>query len=283
MGENAELQKEIRWLLDEKYQGRRTQEAEEDIASLKKGEHVDYLIGFVQFLGCKIDLSKHPFIPEPETEYWVGKAIEDIRQSAIIRKPSAIRCLDVFAGSGCVGIAVARHIPSVIVDFVEKDKKFCQQIEINTKLNYINSSRYNIIQSNLFNKLSVPSSISQFVHMHKLEDKLGQVKYDYILANPPYVPEKNKKSVEKSVLENEPLTAIFGGTDGLNYIREFLKEAKNYLRKGSLSASWRSKIYMEFDSNQKDQIPKLLKEYGYSNFEIFRDQYGKWRFTIASA
>jgi len=249
---DIQLRKETRWLLDEKYQGRRTQEAVRDIAKLKKGEHIDYLIGFVQFLGCKIDLSKRPFIPEPETEYWVQKAIEDIKS---LRRKN-IHVLDVFSGSGCIGIAVLKHIPSAIVDFAEKDKKLCGQITINTKLNNIDPERYKIIQSDIFDKV------------------IG--KYDYILANPPYVPEKNKKNIQKSVLENEPLTAIFGGADGLNYIREFLKESKNHLKKGG-------KIYMEFDSTQKDRIPKILKEYGYKNFEIFQDQYEKWRFLIAEA
>lgn len=273
---DVHLRKETRWLLDEKYQGRRTQEAEKDIAKLKKGEHIDYLIGFVQFLGCKIDLSKRPFIPEPETEYWVQKTIEDIKSSG--RKN--IHVLDVFSGSGCIGIAILMHIPQAKIDFAEKEKRFCEQIAINVKLNNIKSSRYDIIQSDIFNDIFEPSSSSQFLLQQELGARVKSVTYDYILANPPYVPERNRKSVQKSVLENEPLGAIFGGTDGLNYIREFLKESKNHLKKGSLSASRRSTIYMEFDSTQKDEISKLLGEYGYKNFEMFQDQYGKWRFIV---
>jgi len=203
MVEDSDLRREIRWLLDEKYHGERTTSAEKDIARLKKGEHVDYLIGFVEFLGCRIDLSKKPHIPRPETEYWTQRAVEEIRKA----NKKSIRVLDVFSGSGCIGVAVLKHIPSATVDFAEKDKKFCEQIAINVRLNNIDPKRYKIIQSDIFVKI--------------------MEKYDYILANPPYVPEKNAKSVQKSVLQNEPLTTIFGGEDGLKYIRKFLQEAKS--------------------------------------------------------
>ena len=249
MNTATELQREIRWLLDEKHQGKLTKLAKKDIARLKRGEHIDYLIGFGEFLGCKIDLSRRPHIPRPETEYWTQRAIVDIKK--FNRKN--IHVLDVFSGSGCIGVAVLKHAPSAMVDFAEKEKRFCEQIVINVKLNNIKSSRYNIIQSDIFDKVTG--------------------KYDYILANPPYVPEGNRKSVQQSVLANEPAEAIFGGEDGLQYIKKFLKEAKNHLRKDG-------RIYMEFDSTQKDQIPKLLKGYGYSNFEMLQDQYAKWRFLV---
>ena len=73
------LQNEIRWLLEEKHGGKRTEAAEKDIARLEKGEHIDYVIGWVEFLGCKIDLSQKPLIPRPETEYWTEKFLQDAR------------------------------------------------------------------------------------------------------------------------------------------------------------------------------------------------------------
>ncbi|MCH7604839.1 HemK family protein methyltransferase [Patescibacteria group bacterium] len=269
MSTASEFQHEIRWLLDEKYQGKLSKLATEDIARLKRGEHIDYLIGFGEFLGCKIDLSKRPHIPRPETEYWTQRAIIDIKKS----NRKNIRVLDVFSGSGCIGVAVLKHISSATLDFTEKDREFCKQITMNTRLNNINPSRYNIIQSDIFNNISESLFSSQFLLQQELGARAKSVTYDYILANPPYVPERNRKSVQQSVLDNEPLEAIFGGKDGLQYIKKFLKEAKNHLKKNG-------RIYLEFDSIQRDQIPKLLKEYGYSNFEMFRDQYHKWRFLV---
>ena len=245
------LKRQIGWLLQEKYQGKLTKAAKKDIARLKAGEPVDYLIEFVEFVGCKIDLSLKPLIPRPETEYWTQKAIQDIRTS--LKRNVSIRCLDVFSGSGCIGIAVLKHIPQARVDFAENEKKFLQQIQLNLKKNRISKKRFKVFQSNIFS--GIPGE------------------YDYIFANPPYVAESKKHSVQASVLKHEPHEALFAGKDGLRYIKRFLKEAKKHLLPGG-------KIYMEFDSPQKREIDKLLKKFVYLHWQFYKDQYGKWRFVV---
>ena len=248
-----ENQKEINWLVDEKYAGKLTKAAEKDIARLKAGEPVSYLIGFVEFLGYKMDLSLKPLIPRPETEYWTQKAIQDIRTS--LKQNVSIRCLDVFSGSGCIGIAVSRHILQARVDFAENEKKFLQQIQLNLKKNRVSKKRFKVIQSDVFS--GVPG------------------KYDYIFANPPYIATTRWKSVQSSVARYEPRGALFAGKDGLRYIKRFLKEAKNHLTP-------KGKIYMEFDSPQRKEIDLLLKKYRYSSWQFYKDQYGKWRFVVVS-
>ena len=246
-----QFSKETSWLLQEKYQGKLTKAAKKDIARLKAGELVDYLIGFVEFAGCKIDLSSKPLIPRPETEHWTQKAIQDIRTS--LKRNVSIRCLDVFSGSGCIGIAVLKHILQARVDFAENEKKFLQQIQLNLKKNRISKKRFRVFQSDIFSDIS------------------GE--YDYIFANPPYVAESKKHSVQASVLKYEPHEALFAGKDGLRYIKRFLKEARKHLLPGG-------KIYMEFDSPQKREIDKLLKKFGYLHWQFYKDQYGKWRFVV---
>ena len=246
-----QLQKEIDWLLKEKHEGKFTPAAKKDLARLKAREPIDYLIGFVEFADCKIDLSLKPLIPRPETEYWTEKAIQDIRISS--KRDPGIHCLDMFAGSGCIGIAVLKHIPQAHFDFAENEKKFLQQIHLNLRKNRIKKKRLKVFQSNIFSEISG--------------------KYDYIFANPPYVAEKRRKSVQASVLKYEPRQALFAGKDGLQYIKRFLKEAKKHLNP-------KGKIYMEFDSPQKREIEQLLKLYGYSSWQFHKDQYNKWRFVI---
>lgn len=247
------LQKEIKWLLEEKYRGKLTQEAKKDIERLKKGEPVDYLIGYVEFLGCKIDLSLKPFIPRPETEFWVKEAIHLIKE----RKKSRLYCLDLFAGSGCIGIALLRHIRNVIVDFGEKKKKFLKQIEINLKLNKIPSKRYRLIQTDVFSNI--------------------KNKYDFILANPPYVAWKRRGFLQESVINYEPKAALFAGSQGLDYIKILIDQSKNYLKENG-------KVFIEIDPFQKRDLERLLKQYlgHYSSYEFLLDQHQKIRVLIFS-
>lgn len=251
------LQNKIHWILQEKYNGKLTAKAKKDIERLRGGEPVDYIIGFVEFLGCKIDLSKKPLIPRPETEYWVQKTISEIYSDFKSFENQSIRILDMFAGSGCIGIAVLKHVKNSHVTFAEKDKKLLEQIRINLKLNkevWANSHELahgaRVLQSDIFSNV-----------------KGG---YDYIFANPPYIAIKRKNKIQKFVLKYEPKQSLFGGQDGLFYIRKFLAEAKNFLNpKGT--------IYMEFDYIQKKRIEKLLKIYRYKQWEFKKDQYGRWR------
>lgn len=226
-----DLQKEISWLLKEKYNGSPSEKFYKDVVRLKAGEPVDYVIGFAEFLGCKIDLSKRPLIPRVETEYWVREAIKEMKGR---------RILDMFAGSGCIGIAILRHVKNAKVDFADKHK-------------YFNSP--NFIKSDIFSNI--------------------RGKYDYIFANPPYIPKTRKKKLPKSVVNFEPKQALFGGKNGLYFIKRFLCQARAHLNKNG-------KIFIEFDSPQKKEIEKLIKKFGYKNFQFHHDQFGKWRWVAIS-
>jgi len=208
---------------------------------------IEYKRGYANFLGCKIDLSLRPMIPRKETAFWLKQAIGDI-----CKKGEKFVFLDVFSGSGCIGLAVLKNCSkwAKMGIFSDIDKGLVKQAKINLKLNQINPKKYRVLRSDIFQKI--------------------RGKYDYIFANPPYVGLDNRHLVQESVLDWEPLTAIFGGEDGLLYIRKFLKDAKKHLKKGG-------KIYLEFDHLRKTQIEKLLPQLGYKNFQFHKDQFGKWR------
>jgi release factor glutamine methyltransferase len=210
----------------------------------------------IDFLNCKIDISRKVFMPRPETEYWTRKAIEEIKEKCKLKNANCkpIKVLDIFAGSGCIGIAVLKNTKNTFVDFVDIDPNSLDQIVINLSLNKISPKRFKVIQSNIFQSLK-------------------KRKYNFILANPPYVALKRITEVDIEVLESEPHIALFAGEDGLFYIRRFLKEAKKYL-------SPQGKIYMEFDPQQIEEIEEILKKENFK-FDFKKDQFKKWRFLTA--
>ena len=270
--------KELNWLLKEKHDISLvspkdiTVAVRRDIRRLGKGEPLAYVIGWVNFLGCRIDLSQKPLIPRPETEFWTERAIAHIASSmshmAYRRKQRAdghsrnhkpyaishknVRCLDIFAGSGCVGIAVLKHILKVRVDFADKDRRAIAQVKINVKLNKLSARRTKVFRSDIFK--NVPG------------------RYDYVFANPPYIATTRKNKVQPAVLKYEPRGALFGGKDGLNLIRKFLKEAKSHLRPGG-------KIYLEFDHSQRAGVLKIARRNSY-RVAVHKDQFSRWRYAI---
>ncbi|MFH1565936.1 MAG: peptide chain release factor N(5)-glutamine methyltransferase [bacterium] len=248
------LKQEIRWLLSEKYNNKLTSKAWEDIHTLKKGEPIDYLIGYKDFLSCRIDLSKKPLIPRPETEYWVNEILEKFVSKKFVSKqtPKNPRFLDIFSGSGCIGIAILKHLAGATVVFSDSEDNCIKQIKINCKLNKINIKRYKVLKSDVFDNFP------------------KKEKFDCIFANPPYIP-THSTNIQDSVLLNEPAASLFGGNDGLKYIHKFLKCAKNYLSKNG-------KIFMEFDHPQKNKVEELLKKYGYTGYTFKKDQFNRWRY-----
>lgn len=239
-------EKEIRWLLEEKYQGQLTPEAKRDINKLKRGFPLDYLIGNKPFLNTTIDLRFHPLIPREETEFLTAQLIKQLKK----QHSPQVNCLDIFAGSGCIGIALLKNIPWLNVDFGEKNKKFIQQIKINLQLNNIPQERYRVIQSNIFQNI--------------------KGKYNLIIANPPYLSRKRKNLVQKEVLQYEPSSALFAKENGLFFIHQLIQNGRKYL----LSPGT---LYLEFDSWQKKPIEKMLKQANFPNFNFYRDQYHHWR------
>ena len=235
-----DIEKETAWLLKEKYHHKPTEKFYSDVKRLKAGEPVDYVIGFTDFLGYRIDLSKKTLIPRPDTEFWVEQELKNIQKGTV---------LDIFSGSGCIGVSVLKHSKILLCDFADKDLNCVKQIKINLKLNKVKGK---VIQSNIFSNI--------------------KGKYDYIFANPPYIPKIKINKIQKSVLKFEPKLALFGGSDGLFFIRNFLKNAKNHLNNNGT-------IFMEFDSPQKPEIEKLIKKYKYSKFKFNKDQYNKWRWV----
>lgn len=226
-----------------KHKGKETPELLEDIRKMTEGEAFEYLLGEVDFCGAKVDLSLRPMIPRPETEFWVKAALLEILST---RREFVLRVLDLFSGSGNVGLAVLKNIPEATVDFIEYDPKLKEQIEKSIINNNIKKLRTRVITGDTW------------------EGTAGA--YDVIFAVPPYVPPQMKEEVMKELSAEEPLS-FFDKEDGYYYHKQVLSSAKEFLKDGGT-------LYLEFDITQREQIEKLVLEYDFTTYHFLKDPYG---------
>lgn len=226
-----------------KHGGKETEAFLDDVKKMTDGEAFEYLLGEVTFCGAKVDLSLRPMIPRPETEFWVKQAIDDL---LLTRRQFVLRVLDLFSGSGCVGLAVLKNIPEAIVDMIELDPKLKPGVE------------HSIIRNNI-------KKLRARVLIGDAWEGAGGF-YDVIFAVPPYVPLHMKDEVMKELGAENPLS-FFDKEDGYYYHKQVLSKAKDFLKDDGI-------LYLEFDITQREKIEDLVKEYGYQNYTFLKDPYG---------
>lgn len=205
---------------------------------------MDYLIGWKPFLDCRIFLDSRPMIPANETEYWVEQALSEIRPDASI--------LDLFAGSGAIGVAILKHLPETRVDFGELDAAHFPTIRKNIHENGIDEARTNVIQTDVWSGINGT--------------------YDYVLTNPPYVARERIERVEPTVLDYEPHLALFAEEEGFALIRRTVEGAREHLNPGGV-------IYIEHEPEHAEAIAALAKEKRFS-VETRPDQYNVSRYSV---
>lgn len=251
MSENQEE----RWLLKEKYDGVESEAFHADLERLQAGEPLGYVIGHTPFLDCQIYLDSKPLIPRPETEYWVEKAILVIVDDN--KNQKEVRVLDLCAGSGAIGVAVAKAVPGAEVAFAEIDPAHLptiqKNIESNTKVleGSIRMDRFKVIESDLFAKV--------------------EGKFDFILTNPPYIDPAIDRA-EESVKNHEPHLALYGGKSGMEIIDRIITAAPDYLNKGG-------ELWIEHEPEQSETIRKNTEAAGFRAISR-KDQYGVERFSV---
>lgn len=226
-----------------KYKGKETVEFLEDVTKMTNGEALEYLLGEVLFCGAKVDLTLRPMIPRPETEFWVKQAFDEIRHG---ENKYVLRTLDLFSGSGNIGLAMLKNFPEATVDMIEIDPLLASGIELSVIKNNIKKTRTRILTGDTW---------------------AGAVgTYDIIFAVPPYVPLSMKEEVMKELSAEAPL-AFFDKEDGYYYHKQVLSRTAEFLKeKGTL--------YLEFDITQRQIIEALVQEEGFTAYHFLKDPYG---------
>jgi HemK-like putative methylase len=240
------MKNEEMWILKEKYNGIETEGFRADCARLADGEPLAYIIGNTPFLGTTIYLDSHPLIPRPETEYWVEKSIQTMKQY-----DRGFRVFDLCAGSGCIGTAVLAAIPNAYVDFCEIDTDHHETIQKNIGWNHIDPLRTRIYGGDLFEEITST--------------------YDFILSNPPYIDPQCDRT-EMSVRAYEPSIALYGGKDGLDIIHRIIAGSVQHLNENGV-------LILEHEPEQVEKIRQCGSDHGFRT-TAEKDQYGVMRYTV---
>lgn len=211
------------------------------------GEPVAYIIGEWEFYGLPMDVSHDVLIPRLDTEVLAERGILKARESG-----EGARVLDLCAGSGCVGLAVAANAPQcrvVLGELSEGALRVCKQ---NVRRNELNAR----VTCLSVNAMEPPSST--------LWD------FDVIVCNPPYIPTKDIDSLDISVRDYEPHMALDGGEDGLDFYRFIAAKWKSALRLGGT-------LIFEVGIGQAPQVEEILAQNGFEDIKTTADTQGIWR------
>ena len=207
------------------------------------GEPTAYLIGEWEFYGLPLDISRDVLIPRLDPEVLAGLAID------FVKTQGACRVLDLCAGSGCIGLAVASQCPEsrvVLGELSEGALRICRQ---------------NIRRNGLSGRV-VP------MQMDALAPPPAQLgEFRCLVSNPPYIPAGDIPGLDPSVRDYEPHMALDGGADGLDFYRNLAGEWKNALTVGG-------KIFLEVGIGQADDVLRLLRSQGFGDLEITKDLNG---------
>lgn len=216
---------------------------------LISGKPIQYILGKAWFMGQNFTVNENVLIPRPETE----ELVEWIISYANI-KNKILSILDIGTGSGCIAIALKKALPHCEVSALDISKEALKLAQLNA------------------NNLNV--SI-QWMEQNILDTVALEKAYDIIVSNPPYIPIREKESMQKQVVNFEPSLALFvPDEDPLIFYRTIAKMAKQSLSKNG-------QLFFEIHYDQGNAILALLNELNF-HAELRQDSFGKDRMIRAS-
>ena len=193
-----------------------------------KKEPIAYIIGKKEFWSEDFMVNHGTLIPRPETELLIYKIINFF-------KNKKINILDIGTGSGCILLSILKELNFSRGIGIDISAKAIQMAKVNSKnLNLFYRSKFKVIDLNKFN--------------------IG--KYDLIVSNPPYIPSRDIKNLSKDITSYEPLTALNGGSDGLDLIKKVIYKSNHLLKREGLLA-------LEIGHSQYQRVSYILRSNGY--------------------
>ena len=204
----------------------------------KTREPIQYIIGLADFMGERFLVNKDVLIPRDETELLVRKAIE------IIKENNFKMVLDMCTGSGCIACMIAKLTNSQAMG-----------VDISTEAIHTafkNMEKFGLYNKAIFRKSDIYSKIR--------EDE----KFDLIVSNPPYIPPKEKETIQEEVSYEPDLALYTTDEKGLAFYEKIIKDAPKFLNKGGY-------LMFELGIGQSTSVAQLMKKAGFENIKVLKD------------
>jgi len=192
-------------------------------------EPLQHIVGSTSFCGYEIAVSRHALIPRPETELLAELGWKFL--STINHQPST--ALDFGTGTGCIAIALAAKCPNANITALDVSADALALAKQNALQNQV-AERIEFLQGDGFAALST------------------KTQFDLLIGNPPYIASAEIETLDPEVKGFDPLGALDGGADGLDFYRRLATEAKPFLKPDG-------KIMLEFGDGQADEIKKIFE------------------------
>ena len=219
------------------------------------GEPLQYIIGHVDFLGLEIRVGKGVLIPRPETELLVEEAIKTVKRNELrvmgkekhssrITHYASRSFLDLCTGSGCIALALAKEFPSAGIYATDISAKALAYAKQNAEHNHIENVAF--LKGSLFAPLK------------------KKMTFDLITANPPYIMTSDIAGLQREVRDWEPVRALSGGEDGLDFYRKILSKASGYLKEDGC-------IIFELGFGQAEAVADIAKRSGFKQISVTKD------------
>ena len=261
---------------------------------------LQHITGTQEFMGFEFKVGPEVLIPRQETEILVTEAARtliDERKSAVHAKaqkrgklfrmfssPPEYDVLDLCCGSGAIGISLAKICEDISVTASDVSRKALAMASENARKNrvdieFVCGDLFAAVKSgDQMDPKADPSdsagagSSGRPLWPAKLQGKGSRVqRFDMIVSNPPYIKRSSIAVLQEEVKSHEPILALDGGEDGLDYYRRIIADAHKYLKSGG----W---MFLEIGFDQGEALRKMIMDTdGYSMPEIIHDLAGRDR------
>ncbi len=213
---------------------------------------LQHILGEAWFRGLPFTVDEDVLIPRPDTETLVEAVLREAKTF-----PAPPSLLDLCTGSGAVAVALA----------VEGGFSSVTASDISHEA--VNIARENAAKNGVEEKILFAEG-DLFRAKTKSEKSLSCRSYDIICANPPYVPTAEIEELEPEVRDHDPLLALDGGADGLDFYRRLAKDAPAHLNEGG-------KILLEIGCGQGADVIRIFAETGWREGRVEQDLSGRDR------